>query len=495
MNDESEEDDTRSGLNLTFWRKDIVLRHVGYDHRPEHARSVRRSRKFADQPYVLINRSFPRNTSSGVTRRTNRLVNVSSTNQGYNDHPPGRSQTPEQELPEVQVIENVMEPDNSDDQYDVYRARGQEGILSVSSRNDADSGEDRGSSHEENRNSTLDIPNETPRTRVVPFIMSPTPFSPPSESPTDTSEILATGVNNDLPNVPAAIPLTTNNDDNHNTVSNNESRTSLVRVEEHPETYEDLNGQLLRLFECPVCFEHIISPIYQCLHGHLICNKCIVMCENCPTCRNYFNTQRNLYMEKVGNLLKFPCKNTSYGCKQQMFISLKENHEQECLCRQYQCFFTDCSWKGYYSELHSHMIKNHNNYVLTGSEQFLDIVLNGENQTLKWFLSGESEYFAILIHVMESPRILKIQVNLIGPAVKAKQFKFCVQLTQRKKRSGFSQKLVYESSTLSFSEIDDALNHSGLKQNLISLSEEMIEPFIRRRTNCRLPVIFKVIPV
>uniref|UniRef100_A0A2S2NK19 Uncharacterized protein n=1 Tax=Schizaphis graminum TaxID=13262 RepID=A0A2S2NK19_SCHGA len=228
MNDESEEDDRRGcNVNLTLWRKDIVVKHVGHDHRPAHTRSVRLSKKFVDQPYVIVKRSSPSQDSSHRVTRTNRSVNVSSTNRGYNDHPPGRSQTPEQELPKLQVIENVMEHDNSDNQYDeVYPAHVQEGILSVSSHNDADSGDDRGSSHflvsenhninadEENRNGTLDIPNETPRTRVVPSIMSPTPFSPPPESPSDTPEILATGVNNDLPDVPAVIPLITNNDDN-----------------------------------------------------------------------------------------------------------------------------------------------------------------------------------------------------------------------------------------------------------------------------------------
>lgn len=43
--------------------------------------------------------------------------------------------------------------------------------------------------------------NETPRTRVVPFIMSPTPFSPQPESPPDTPEIPVTRINNDLLNV------------------------------------------------------------------------------------------------------------------------------------------------------------------------------------------------------------------------------------------------------------------------------------------------------
>lgn len=78
-----------------------------------------------------------------------------------------------------------------------------------------------------------------------------------------------------------------------------EETAAVQHAKEHPESYEELIDQLTRLFECPVCFEHIVPPIFQCLFGHLICNKCVLMCENCPTCRNPFNSKRNLYMEKV----------------------------------------------------------------------------------------------------------------------------------------------------------------------------------------------------
>jgi len=73
---------------------------------------------------------------------------------------------------------------------------------------------------EDNRDGTyLDVPNETPRTRVVPFIMSPTPFSP-TDSPPDTPETPAS-INNDFPDAPRTLPLIINNDDNHNTVYRN----------------------------------------------------------------------------------------------------------------------------------------------------------------------------------------------------------------------------------------------------------------------------------
>ncbi len=44
--------------------------------------------------------------------------------------------------------------------------------------------------------------------------------------------------------------------------------------------------------ECPVCFEQLRAPIFQCVNGHIVCRRCLVRIENssrkCPTCRVVF---------------------------------------------------------------------------------------------------------------------------------------------------------------------------------------------------------------
>jgi len=67
---------------------------------------------------------------------------------------------------------------------------------------------------DENRDN-LDVLNETPRVRVVPFIMSPIPFSQRTESPPNTADTPTTSTNNN--NVP--IPFDEDDDDNHNVVT------------------------------------------------------------------------------------------------------------------------------------------------------------------------------------------------------------------------------------------------------------------------------------
>lgn len=75
------------------------------------------------------------------------------------------------------------------------------------------------------------------------------------------------------------------------------------------------------------------------------------------------------FIFKVGYLIKFPCKNSLTGCKQQLFLSQQEAHEQECCYKHYQCFFNNCNWKGYYPEMHVHMVNNHSSCILKGPDK------------------------------------------------------------------------------------------------------------------------------
>ena len=53
------------------------------------------------------------------------------------------------------------------------------------------------------------------------------------------------------------------------------------------------SSELTSLFECPVCFDYALPPIYQCDSGHIVCAECWTKLKTCPTCRsavgkNYF---------------------------------------------------------------------------------------------------------------------------------------------------------------------------------------------------------------
>ncbi|KAJ8911272.1 hypothetical protein NQ315_015275 [Exocentrus adspersus] len=61
-----------------------------------------------------------------------------------------------------------------------------------------------------------------------------------------------------------------------------------------------------RMLECPNCLEYMQSPIYQCITGHTICNKCKEKVEKCPTCQAEIDNTRNYILEDISTNLKLP---------------------------------------------------------------------------------------------------------------------------------------------------------------------------------------------
>lgn len=97
--------------------------------------------------------------------------------------------------------------------------------------------------------------------------------------------------------------------DNINNINNNNNTTKANQDNEAEEleakhssdstseTSDDSNNSLVvppgmisaedigNLFECPICFEDMLPPIYQCSRGHLICSSCRTKVCRCPSCR------------------------------------------------------------------------------------------------------------------------------------------------------------------------------------------------------------------
>jgi len=119
-------------------------------------------------------------------------------------------------------------------------------------------------------------------------------------------------------------------------------------------------NNLLALLECPVCLDHITPPIKQCTKGHLVCIDCFPRLPHCPTCRSSMSDERNLGMEQVAHLLKFPCRYHPMGCKESYQLSKKEEHERNCQFLQLKCpFHGQCSFSGALSDVVPHLKSDH----------------------------------------------------------------------------------------------------------------------------------------
>ncbi|XP_058812670.1 uncharacterized protein LOC131677100 isoform X1 [Topomyia yanbarensis] len=56
---------------------------------------------------------------------------------------------------------------------------------------------------------------------------------------------------------------------------------------------------IVAALECPVCFDTIPPPVFQCQNGHLVCSRCRVRSERCAVCREKYTFGRSLLAEQV----------------------------------------------------------------------------------------------------------------------------------------------------------------------------------------------------
>lgn len=59
----------------------------------------------------------------------------------------------------------------------------------------------------------------------------------------------------------------------------------------------------LDLLECPVCYEYMTPPIFQCREGHPICKDCTEKVKICPTCRGSFIDARCRILDRLAESL------------------------------------------------------------------------------------------------------------------------------------------------------------------------------------------------
>ena len=132
--------------------------------------------------------------------------------------------------------------------------------------------------------------------------------------------------------------------------------------------------------ECPVCLSQpILPPIFQCKHGHIICEDCwenlMSMSEDgeiaCPSCRaNMDEKIRNRALETQLANIKVHCKYSNYGCKHWEKYSDSPEHVKTCRYKPCECPLKalsedeePCSWKGPIRRLHNHIKTRHKNSI------------------------------------------------------------------------------------------------------------------------------------
>jgi hypothetical protein len=119
----------------------------------------------------------------------------------------------------------------------------------------------------------------------------------------------------------------------------------------------DVDEDLLKDLECPVCMEYMVPPIKICTNGHNICSKCRERVQCCPTCKAEFLETRNVTLENIVRRQKFPCANRQSGCLEMFSVEHIVKHNAVCIYGKIKCPFKlnrNCPWNGFKSGLKEH---------------------------------------------------------------------------------------------------------------------------------------------
>lgn len=193
------------------------------------------------------------------------------------------------------------------------------------------------------------------------------------------------------------------------------------------------SADLATLFECPVCFDYVLPPIFQCESGHLICTQCKPKVACCPSCRGPLGGVRNLAMEKVAETVQFPCKYVHSGCILRFLHKAKRAHEEMCEYRPYSCPCpgTSCKWHGNLDLVLDHLLTAHKTITTLHGEDIVflatDINLPG---AVDWVMmqSCFDHYFMLVLEKQErheGHQQFFAVVQIIGTEKQAESFR-CV---------------------------------------------------------------------
>lgn len=111
---------------------------------------------------------------------------------------------------------------------------------------------------------------------------------------------------------------------------------------------------------CSGCREVITPPVYQCVIGHNVCNKCKLSREDCALCRAPLGDTRNFFAEELLYKTFQRCVYSCHGCKVCLPSAHMRSHEAICDFAPFECPFNVCrtmvSAEDMFQHLQTHQI-------------------------------------------------------------------------------------------------------------------------------------------
>ncbi|KAI3451811.1 hypothetical protein Pfo_008476 [Paulownia fortunei] len=181
------------------------------------------------------------------------------------------------------------------------------------------------------------------------------------------------------------------------------------------------------VLDCPICYEPLCSPVYQCENGHIACASCCTRMRNkCANCRRPIGYNRCRGIEKVLESVRITCRNMPHGCMETLNYSKKLAHEKTCNYAPCSCPHIGCNYVGMSKCLYTHFALLHSH----SSKQFLFnsvISISLDNNQMHVFLQERSQ--SILFILNRSIESLGSIVNVICVAPTSAKKAFLYDLT------------------------------------------------------------------
>jgi E3 ubiquitin-protein ligase SIAH1 len=234
-----------------------------------------------------------------------------------------------------------------------------------------------------------------------------------------------------------------------------------------------INFDMLSELECPVCFEYIIPPIFQCITGHSICSACKSKIVECPTCKGEIKNTQNFTLEKMAFLLTYPCRFSEYGCDFASKPGQIKQHQKYCEHGPQSCPLTDyenCKWENASKEVYAHVVNAHHDSILDIDS--VTVFIDNENyfQTedqICYILKFSSSLFKLHYRYWNDTFYWAMQ--LVGPPEQARSYKFEIDITDNTKNN---QRIFLRSHCAPLAEKDQSFDVIGtyvfLKRDQIS---------------------------
>ncbi|KAH0691432.1 hypothetical protein KY289_018790 [Solanum tuberosum] len=183
------------------------------------------------------------------------------------------------------------------------------------------------------------------------------------------------------------------------------------------------------VLDCPICFEHLCVPVFQCENGHIACASCCIKIANkCPSCCLPIGYNRCRAMENVLESLKVSCVNNRYGCKEILSYSKNTEHENACIYVPCLCPSHGCDFIGTSAKVYAHFSDKH---ASSAEHIFFNAVhpIYIEKDQRYKILQMRTEGILFIINHASDRGGSAINIICVGPARQKRRFSYKLVVT------------------------------------------------------------------